>query len=166
MFDYYHHFAEKGNHPDVNDILALEEKYRFEEFTFTDACRIANGMLEAAENKYQKPVGIRITMNGIPVIQILVPPFDMVAVDWLVRKEKTVMETKHSSYAVFLDNITSHKNDHMIFDESYAICGGGFPLIIGNTVAGSVACTGLAPDEDHDVVMSGIRACFDSKNNG
>lgn len=157
MFDYFHYFADKPNLPSPESILSLEKDYDFDEVTNSDIELMAEAMFIAAK-KFAKPVGVRIIKDGQTIFESLQSPLGEDSLGWLSRKEKVVNETGHSSYYIFLDNITSHRNDHMIMDESYGICGGSFPLIISGVVRGTVTCTGLRPEEDHYVVIEGLES--------
>ena len=157
MFDYYEYFKNKGNHPDPKEILALEKELSFHQLNE----QIINDMLKDAveyAKKYEKDVSVRIIYNGNSYSIM-----NNNGEDWLSRKEKVVNETHHSSYYIFLNNITSHNYDYMIHDEKYGICGGGFPLILDHKIAGTFTCTGLRPQEDHDVIISTIRKYLKSK---
>ncbi|MEG0367659.1 MAG: heme-binding protein, partial [Coprobacillus sp.] len=73
---------------------------------------------------------------------------------WLDRKENVVLEAKHSSLYVF------HHQDryqHMIDNDKYAVCGGGFPLIENNQVTGAFCISGLAHEEDHDLIIKALK---------
>lgn len=150
MFDYYHYFVDKGHHPNEDDILKQED-YSFLLMNKNIAFDMINEMITYAQ-RYNKNIGVRIIFNG----EELSSSYNDENVQWLKRKEHTVNMTGHSSYYVFLNNIRTHQYDYMIENEDYAICGGGFPLIINNEIAGTIACTGLRPHEDHDVVIHGI----------
>ncbi len=154
-FDYYQYFVNKGNHPDKESILQQEKSVDIE--------RLKNHLDDIVQDMKEfapKPIGVRIICDGEVILQYLDASFNEEALNWLSRKEKVVNETKHSSYYIFLDNITSHQYDHMIHDDSYGICGGGFPLLIDGTFRGTVAVTGCRPTEDHDTLIHGIEKYF------
>ena len=73
--------------------------------------------------------------------------------EWVVRKEKTVLESGHSSLYVF-----EHPEDfpNMSMENGYAICGGGFPLIVDGALKGALIVSGLAHDEDHALIIEAI----------
>lgn len=154
MDNYFAYFAAKGNHPSKNDVLALESKLVFDEFNDDIATAIIEKGLEVAKENYNRPIGIRIFLKDNLYKQYLM---EGVSEGWLLRKEKVCLETKHSSYYIFLDNIDTHQYDYMIDDESYGICGGSFPLIVNNEFTGVITCTGLRPQEDHQVVVDSLK---------
>lgn len=159
MFDYFHYFANKGNHPDKQEVLALEKTYDLASFSQRDASRLAALIFEAAK-QYEKPVGVRIIMDGETLFEQLQGDLGADSLAWLTRKERVVKETEHSSYYIFLDNITSHAYDYMIDDERYGICGGSFPLVIEGHVRGTITCTNLRPEEDHGCVIASLEALY------
>lgn len=62
--------------------------------------------------------------------QCFVNSYNEKSIKWLGRKERVCLETKHSSYFIFLDNIDTHNYNQMIFDEEYGLCGGSFILLL------------------------------------
>ena len=76
-------------------------------------------------------------------------------VEWLDRKQNTVEQYHHSTYYVFLDQEERHVYDEN--DSTIAICGGGFPLIIKGELRGCVIVSGLAHDEDHQLIINTLR---------
>lgn len=160
MFDYFHYFAAKPGLPDQETILALEDINRDDVWTKDEIDGAVKAMHEFAK-PYNKPIGLRIIIDGKVIYESLQGNLGQQSLEWLKRKERVVNETKHSSYYIFLNNIESHMYDYMIDDENYGICGGCFPLIIHHEVRGTMTCTGLKPDEDHAVVMEGIKVLYD-----
>lgn len=156
MFDYYHYFVEKGNHPNKKDILDLENQYQFTNMNEDIAQVIIQNMINASK-KYEKPIGGRIIFQEKVLGQFLMGDLGEDSLTWLSRKEKVCNEVKHSSYYAFLDSMDNNDYEHMIFDETYGLCGGSFPLIINGKMEGTISATGLRPNEDHDVVVSAIK---------
>jgi len=159
MFDYFHYFASQPNQPDPAEILELEHIDCDDLFTQDEIDQAVKAMHQQAV-QYEKPVGLRIIVDGKTLHESLQGDLGEPSLDWLKRKERVVNETGHSSYYIFLDNITSHQYDYMIDDEGYGICGGSFPLIVDHSIRGTITCTGLRPQEDHDVVMAGLKVLY------
>ena len=128
------------------DVLKLEEELSFDHFDAEDAYCIGNEIVK----KTSKPVRIRIILNGDIVFQYLMP--GKKGVEWLDRKQNTVERYHHSTYYVFLDQEERHVYDEN--DSTIAICGGGFPLIIKGELRGCVIVSGLAHDEDHQLIIN------------
>lgn len=137
------------------DALQLEKELSFDHFDAEDAYRIGNEIVK----KTSKPVRIRIVLDGDIVFQYLMP--GKKGVEWLDRKQNTVERYQHSSYYVYLDQ--QERNIYDENDASIAICGGGFPLIIKGELRGCVIVSGLAHDEDHQLIIDVLRG---HKNEG
>ncbi len=157
MENYYEHFVNKGNHPDKALILKQEDDYSFDNFNRDQALKLVNNIVAIAK-KTDKKIGIKITINDEPIIQYYMDGLEYQgAKSWLDRKEKMVNLAHHSSYYAFLDNIKSHQYDKCIEDETYALCGGAFPLIVKGKMIGVIAVTGLRPNEDHQMIIDGLK---------
>lgn len=76
---------------------------------------------------------------------------DKKGVEWLDRKQNAVERYQHSTYYVFLDQEERHVYDEN--DSTITICGGGFPLFIKDELRGCVIVSGLAHDEDHQLII-------------
>ena len=131
------------------DVLKLEEELSFDHFDAEDAYCIGNEIVK----KTSKPVRIRIVLDGDIVFQYLMP--GKKGVEWLDRKQNTVERYHHSTYYVFLDQEERHVYDEN--DSTIAICGGGFPLFIKGELRGCVIVSGLAHDEDHQLIINTLR---------
>lgn len=120
----------------------------FKEFTNKDALKFGLKVLEIVEKENLKNVRIRVKYNNDVVFQYLMD--GKVGETWLNRKENTVMTSKHSSLYVF-----EHIEDYgyMKDNDDYAVCGGGYPLIVNDELKGCFCVSGLAHDEDHDLIV-------------
>lgn len=156
MDNYYEYFVGKGNHPDKQDVLNLEKSLIFCEFNQEIALQLIENMKFIAKN-YHKSISARVVYEGKILAECQGDN------SWLNRKEKVCLETGHSSYYVFLENMDSHQYDDMIHDESYGICGGSFPLIVNHQLKGTITVSGLRPNEDHDVVVAAIKKYKEEK---
>lgn len=125
-----------------------EKQLQFEDFRNEDAMKFALKITDWAETNSPKPLGIRISKDGLLILQYLM---DGKKEDsWLKRKERTVLESGHSSLYVF-----EHADEypHMKDNELYCVGGGGFPLIINDAVRGAVCVSGLVHTEDHALIV-------------
>lgn len=133
------------------DTLTQEKTYTFDHFTNDDAFRFGQKVVEIVNEKGYKPVRIRVTYKNDVVFQYFME--GKAGDEWVVRKEKTVLESGHSSLYVF-----EHPEDfpNMSMETGYAICGGGFPLIVDGVLQGALIVSGLAHDEDHALIIEAI----------
>lgn len=133
-----------------------EELITFSTFNHSDALDFGLRVIEIAKKEKLKPLRIRVSIDGDIVFQYLM---DRKTSDlWLNRKENTVLKTKQSSMNVF-NNQDFYKN--IVDDENYAICGGGYPLIVANEFKGVFCISGLEHYEDHALI---VRVLKEMKN--
>lgn len=154
MANFYEYFAAKENHPTAESVALQEEEVKNKDIKDIEA--LMNSMFEYAKKTYTKPIGVRIIKDGKIIGQKLSEGMGEENLAWLSRKEKVVNKTHRSSYWVFLDSLTHHIYDDMINDEDYAVVGGSMPYIINDKFRGMITCTGLSPEEDHDVVYRSL----------
>lgn len=109
---------------------------------------------------YNRPFAARIVYNNKIIRRCFVNSYNEKSIKWLGRKERVCLETKHSSYFIFLDNIDTHNYNQMIFDEEYGLCGGSFPIFIKGVPAGAITVSGLRPHEDHQVIVKALEKLF------
>lgn len=137
------------------EVLQLEKELSFQEFNHTDAYHLGKIIVNYIEENHLKNVRIRIVLDGDIVFQYLME--GKKGVIWLDRKQKTVEKYAHSSYYIFLENEENGTYQEDEKDESLVICGGGFPLIINDEIRGSIMVSGLAHDEDHQVIIDCLK---------
>jgi uncharacterized protein (UPF0303 family) len=132
--------------------MVKKMEYKFEEFKNEDALKFGLTVLEIIKRESIKNVRIRVKYNGDIVFQYIMDGKN--GEDWLNRKEKTVMETGHSTMYVF-----EHQEDypHMIDNDEYAVCGGGYPLIVNDELKGVFIISGLRHDEDHALIIKALK---------
>ena len=133
------------------EVLQLEKELSFQEFNNHDVYQLGQIIVNHIEKNQLKNVRIRIVLDGDIVFQYLMD--GKKGVVWLDRKQKTVEKYGHSSYYIYLENEENGTYQADEKDESLIICGGGFPLIIQNELRGSILVSGLAHDEDHQVIV-------------
>ena len=138
------------------EVLQLEKELSFQEFNNHDVYQLGQIIVNHIEKNQLKNVRIRIVLDGDIVFQYLMD--GKKGVVWLDRKQKTVEKYGHSIYLENEENGTYQADEK---DESLIICGGGFPLIIQNELRGSILVSGLAHDEDHQVIVDCLRKIKD-----
>lgn len=137
---------------DKHQVIQDEQEVVFNKFTHELGFKIAQRIIEKVKERQLKSVGVRILFDDLLVFQYLM---DGKSEDnWLKRKEKTVLDSGHSSLYVFF-----HQEDYKnwLNDEQYAVCGGGFPIIINDEVRGVIGVSGLKHDEDHALLTETVR---------
>lgn len=136
---------------DFDELLEQERRLQFSYFDNDLALRIAEEINDYVTKTYPKPVGIKISHHGLPVLRFLMNRRK--ESPWLERKEATVLDSGHSSLYTYYQ-----KNQNPIFaqweqDSRYAICGGGFPIVEDGKVTGAICVSGLDHMEDHLIIV-------------
>ncbi len=133
-------------------------EYSFKEFKNSDALKFGLRVLEIVEKEHLNNVRIRVRYGRDIVFQYLMD--GKKGEEWLDRKERTVMDSKHSSMYVF-----EHKEQYlyMIDNPQYAVCGGGYPLIVNQKVVGAFCVSGLKHYDDHNIILRVIREMVENE---
>lgn len=137
---------------DKQQVIQDEQEVVFTEFTHELGFKIAQRIIEKVKEHQLKSVGVRILLDDLLVFQYLMD--GKTEDNWLKRKEKTVLDSGHSSLYVFF---YQDEYSGWINDEHYAVCGGGFPIIVKGEVRGVIGVSGLKHDEDHALLTETIR---------
>lgn len=135
---------------ELDSVLQLEQKVSFSSFSHEDAKAISLAILTKVKEENLRRIGVRVVLHDTIVFQYLMDGKEEDI--WLQRKQKTVEASKHSSYYVFLKNQQDGSYQELQ-TEDYAICGGGFPIIVGHQYIGVVCVSGLAHEMDHQLIV-------------
>jgi uncharacterized protein (UPF0303 family) len=121
------------------EVLEQEQTLQFEAFTHDIGLEIAQRVIKKVKGLAGKPVGIRIVHNDLLILHYLMD--GRKESPWLNRKEKTVLDSGHSSLYtyLFIDEVPEYKSGER---EEYAICGGGFDHR-EQKVTGAICVSGL-----------------------
>lgn len=139
---------------DLAEVLQEEKELRFSKFSNQIALQFATEVEKIIDTEQDKPVAIRVTLDDQMILDYRTNKRQ--GSGWLTRKVKTVMEAQHSSMFVFL-NQNNEPYQNWINDESYAVCGGGFPLYINDRLRGVLAVSGLNHQDDHRVLVTALK---------
>ncbi|WP_106449991.1 heme-binding protein [Trichococcus alkaliphilus] len=139
---------------DKVEVLEQEKTLQFEAFTHEMGLEIALRVINKVKDQAPKSVGIRIVHNDLLILHYLMD--GRKESPWLNRKEKTVLDSGHSSLYTFLfmDEVPEYKEWER--SEEYAICGGGFPIIEDGQVTGVICVSGLEHLEDHRLIVESM----------
>ncbi|MCL2559427.1 MAG: heme-binding protein [Turicibacter sp.] len=135
-------------------VLEQESRLVFDQFTHADAWAIAEEILAVIQRGGFDPVRIRVTYRENLVLSYLMDGKDDSL--WPVRKEKTVIASGHSSLYTFLEMENNEAYKQWMADESYAVCGGGFPIKEAGVVVGAICVSGLEHTLDHQVIIDAL----------
>ena len=146
---------------DKTEIVNQEQKLQFDVFTHEVGLEIALRIIKKVKEQATKPVGIRIVHNGQVIFYYSMDGREENT--WLDRKEKTVLDSGHSSLYTYLfaDEVPKYKQ--WASDEAYAIYGGGFPIIEKGEVTGVISVSGLSHREDHRLLAESMEEVLASQ---
>lgn len=143
----------------LEEVKLQEQRYQFTHFKHSDGLKIALKIMEEAKATKPKPVGIRIFYEDKLIFHYLMD--GRKPAPWLNRKEKTVLNSQHSSLYVFY---CKENYSDWLEDDTYAICGGGFPIIENGEVKGAICVSGLEHKEDHNLIIQALESYLYPKN--
>ncbi|WP_333649332.1 heme-degrading domain-containing protein [Lacrimispora sp.] len=144
----------------IEDLKKQQEQLVFQDFQEETAWVIGSRIREQAVEK-NYPVTISITLGRRRLFYCSMPGTAPINDDWIRRKENTVYKFHKSSYEMSL--YMQLKQDEIgrrygLDCAEYAAAGGAVPLILKNSgVVGAVTVSGLAENEDHDLVVGVIK---------
>lgn len=138
----------------MDNLLQLENDLTFSSFNHEDAYLLGQILVQKIQKQKLKNIRMRIVLNHDIVFQYLMEGKH--GDEWLNRKQKTVETFQHSSYYIWSCNEQTHQYDGYTKDSTYAICGGGFPIIVQNEIIGCAIVSGLAHGEDHQILVEAL----------
>jgi uncharacterized protein (UPF0303 family) len=148
---------------DMTDLLANlleeEEQLQFTQFTNEMAFEIGIRIIEKAKS-VNKLITVDITRNGHQLFHCALPGMTADNDDWIKRKSRVVNQFEHSSYymGVLFKSKGRTIQDYLLDSTKYTAVGGAFAIKIKNVgVVGTIAVSGLPPEEDHELITSVIR---------
>lgn len=145
----------------MDELLELEQRLSFKSFDHEDCYQLALNIINKVKENNLKNIRIRIVLNNDIVFQYLMNGKN--GEEWLNRKQKTLETFKHSTYYIYLENEATNKYQQYLIDNQYAICGGGFPIRVNHEIVGCVIVSGLAHDQDHQLIVDGLLDLYKRK---
>ncbi|KAG2198857.1 hypothetical protein INT46_005478 [Mucor plumbeus] len=143
----------------IKSIIDQEEKCQFTSFTSEDALSLGLALLENAK-PYKKSVVIDITLNDHQLFHYAMNGTSKDNDEWVRRKNNTVNRFGRSSFYVgryIASQGKTVEEKYFVSEKDYATHGGAFPLKIKNVgVVGTVTVSGLAQEDDHNLVANTI----------
>lgn len=141
-------------------LLREEETIQFSEFTNETAWRIGSRLVAAAAER-GLGVTIDITRNGQQLFHCALSGTSADNDEWIKRKNRVVNRYGHSSFYIgmrYRSQGTTFEAKSLLDPREYAAHGGAFPIIIARVgVVGTITVSGLAQEEDHQLVVSVLR---------
>lgn len=141
-------------------LMNQEKELQFESFSMDTAQTIGFSIMNKAKAS-QLPVTIDITRHGQQLFHVALEGSTADNDAWIVRKNRLVNRVSHSSYLIATKLLISGKTieESLLLNEAeFAPHGGAFPIIIKDTgVIGTITVSGLASEDDHQLVVDAIR---------
>ncbi|WP_347109571.1 heme-degrading domain-containing protein [Paenarthrobacter sp. S56] len=146
--------------PRLAELRAQEEELVFAGFDHHDAWRlgslIANHAIASGF-----AVAIDIRRHNIVLFRCVLPGATSDQEEWIRRKSNTVLRFEHST-ALLSEEFGARGHSPLgggwLNHDDYTLAGGSFPIRVhGAGVVGAITASGLASDEDHQLVVDGIR---------
>jgi uncharacterized protein (UPF0303 family) len=148
----------------MTDLIAAlerqEQELIFESFDHTDAWRLGSRITAIAQEAGHR-VGIDIRRPGLILFRAALPGITPDQETWIARKAAVVLRMDASS-ALVDARLSAAGVDPAAtgwLGPEYAVTGGSFPVRVrGVGVVAAATASGLSSQEDHDLIVEGIRA--------
>lgn len=139
----------------LEEVLAEEAALQFEDFDSDIALDIAFKINEKIKQEQLDGVGIQVYFEDKVILHYLTK--GRKESPWLERKCRTVLESGHSSLYTFYTVEEEPLFQEWAKSDQYAICGGGFPILIKDEVKGAICVSGLSHLEDHRLIVETLK---------
>jgi len=144
----------------LQQLLLEEEELQFTNFNEETAWEIGSNLVKHGIIG-RLPITIDITRGDHQIFHASRPGTSVDNDEWIKRKIRLVYRFGHSSFYIgqLLKSKGKRLEDAYLISESlYAPHGGCFPIIVkGTGVIGTLTVSGLAQEDDHQLVVQAIR---------
>ncbi|WP_230396376.1 heme-degrading domain-containing protein [Streptomyces blattellae] len=137
-----------------------EKELVFDSFDHADAWRLGKRITAIAEQAGHA-VGIDIRRPGLILFRAALPGSTPDQETWIARKAAVVLRLETSSALVDARLSAAGVDPAAMgwLGADYAVTGGSFPIRVRNVgVVAAATASGLSSQEDHDLIVEGIRA--------
>ncbi|MGW9415725.1 heme-degrading domain-containing protein [Arthrobacter cupressi] len=146
--------------PRLAELRAQEEELVFAGFDNHDAWRLGSQIANHAISS-GFGVAIDIRRHNIILFRCVLPGATSDQEEWIRRKSAAVLRFEHST-ALLSEEFRARGHSPLgggwLSHDDYTLAGGSFPIRVrGAGVIGTITVSGLASDEDHQLVVDGIR---------
>ena len=148
-----------GSSPLIDDLEREERELLFDGFDHGDAWRLGSTITKLAQDAGHA-VGIDIRRPGLILFRSALPGITPDQETWITRKAALVLRMEASSALVDARLTAAGVDPSAIgwLGAEYAITGGSFPIRVrGAGVVAAVTASGLSSQQDHDLIVAGIR---------
>ncbi|GAB6903133.1 heme-degrading domain-containing protein [Kineosporia succinea] len=144
---------------EIQELEAQEEELVLESFDHDDAWRLGSIITRIAQEAGHG-VGIDIRRPGLIVFRSATPGITADQDVWIGRKSAVVLRLEASSALVDARLGEAGVDAAAIgwLGPEYAVTGGSFPIRVrGAGVVAAATASGLSSQEDHDLIVAGLR---------
>jgi uncharacterized protein (UPF0303 family) len=144
----------------LKELLLEEEELQFTKFNADVAWQLGSDLAARARTE-NLSITIDIAQGSRQLFHFSRPGTSADNDEWIKRKIRIVHRFGHSS--LYMGELLRSKGKlmedaFMISEKEYAAHGGCFPIIIrGSGVIGTITVSGLAQEDDHQVVVDTLR---------
>ena len=144
----------------LKKLLLEEEELQFTKFNADIAWQICADLVARAQSD-SLPITIDIMQGTHQLFHFSCLGTSADNDEWVKRKVRLVYRFGHSSF--YMGQLLKSKGKHieeayLIAESEYAPHGGCFPIIIkGTGIVGTITVSGLAQEDDHQLVVDTIR---------
>lgn len=142
-------------------VCEQEKLLRLNALTDSDALCICNHIVRLAQERYRKPVSIRIIYHGQVTLSLLMNGTDTFNEWWMDKKLNVCQETRVSSLRSLIEIAEQKRNMPSSFtnDHNYALCGGCFPIRDSeDQLHGWIIASGMTHWYDHQIIADALAA--------
>jgi uncharacterized protein (UPF0303 family) len=135
-----------------------EEELVFASFDHHDAWRLGSLIANRAITEGHA-VAIDIRRHNIVLFRCVLPGATADQEEWIRRKSASALRFEHST-ALLTEQFTDYHPTQggWLAPEEYTLAGGSFPIRVrGTGVVATLTASGLSSDDDHQLVVDGIR---------
>lgn len=150
----------------LDQLLQEEQELQFTRFNEDTAWQIGSQLVERAR-KEGLPVVIDIMRGTHQLFHAALSGSAPDNDEWAKRKARAAIRFGHSS--LYMGELLKSRNqtiekNYLVPESEFAPHGGSFPVIIkGTGVVGTITVSGLPSQEDHKLVVEGIRSYLASQ---
>jgi uncharacterized protein (UPF0303 family) len=150
----------------LDQLLEQERELQFASFNEDTAWQLGCQLVERAQ-KQGLPVAIDIMRGSHQLFHAALPGSAPDNDEWVKRKVRAVYRFGHSSF--YMGELLKSRNqtiekNYLVPESEIAPHGGSFPVIVkGTGVVGTITVSGLPSQDDHNLVIEGIRSYLASQ---
>lgn len=150
----------------LDQLLQEERELQFASFNEDTAWQIGSQLVERARRE-ALPVVIDIMRGTHQLFHAALSGSAPDNDEWVKRKARAAIRFGHSSF--YMGELLKSRNQtieksYLVPESEFAAHGGSFPVIVrGTGVVGTITVSGLPSQDDHKLVVEGIRSYLASQ---